>query len=137
MADDEVHHVAGFMIKYGDVPMDITSTSSQGRSIQENNVPEDSPFEEMIERNAADNVESHLQGNHINRVSVVLDAANIGRHGEDKGTQRSGDAHVNFDVYKLIAAIKYFERYGLRVISFLPAAMVRRRPRKSDNDKRI
>ena len=129
--EGEVRRVAGFTIKYGDVPMNVAAASPE-EVISEVHIPEGNPFEEMIERNAADNIESHLGGDLDNRLSVVLDAEHIGRFGSDCGSR---DIHASFQVSQLVAAINYFERYGLRVISFIPAAMVRRRPYKGDDDK--
>jgi hypothetical protein len=136
--DPNVIKTAGFTVRLGDrpsVPMDISSSSSDNNkptTTIEGDEEEMDPFDDMISTNARDNLQSHLQGDRHHRVKVVLDAANIGRSGLEKGPR---EAHAPFDADKLQAAVAYFEALDIDVTAFLPAAMVRRRPNKGDSDK--
>lgn len=133
-SEKDVYHVAGFRIKLGDKPMEVAAQSPpmlEGVDASPMWSRDGQAFEDMIERNAEDNIESHLGGDDDNLLSVVLDAANIGRFGMEKG---ASDLHASFDTEQLMSAISYFERYKIRVVSFIPAAMVRKRPNRRDTD---
>ena len=141
MADDKVpegedeknvYHVAGFRIHLGDMPMQVAAQSESPPRASVDGSRDGSAFEDMIERQPGDNIGSHLRGCVEKALSVVLDAANVGRFGANKGASR--DMHASFDTAKLVSAINYFEEYKIRVVSFIPAAMVRKRPNKGDTD---
>ena len=117
--------MSGFTITMGEkpeIPMDVIINEKHDKLFVTN---EYSPFEEMIE---------HWPGEVEGDVKAVLDAANIGKYGLDMGEKAS---YNRFDANKLLVAIDYFESRGVRTISFLPQAILRKRPEIQDTQKEI
>ncbi len=116
----EAFRISGFTIKMGNKPQEPMDVICNQEQDMLDNTNEHDPFEEMIEQ---------WPGEAQGGVKAVLDAANIGKYGLNK---EEGASHTRFDANKLLAAIEYFESRGVQTISFLPQAILRKRPGKND-----